>query len=500
MLRMDQYAYIRIAKRVYGKSIRQIRRETGHSRNTIRKVLREEPYVYCRREHQPYPVLGPYLNIIDKWLEQDKERPKKQRHTARRIYHRLVEEQGFQGSENTVRRYVREAKVRLGVGAPRAFIPLEPELGQEAEVDWGTALAVISGQVGRYKFFCMRSKSSGKHFVQFYPCERQQAFFDGQIQAFRFFGGVFPVLIYDNLTTAVQKVLRGKKRLEQEAFTRFHAYYNFTPRFCNVASGHEKGGVEGLIGYVRRNYLVPIPEAASLEELNQKVLKQCLAYGEHRLQGRENTVNEMFEQEKSYLLPLPEIAFSNIQTTDTKVDRYSTVIVDKNRYSVPTRYAGLKVKVSLGVNQVEIFRDGVRVASHRRLYGNNKWSLDPDHYLELIQRRPEAFNSARPIRQWRTKWPSCLERLLERFQHSQGETKGIKDFISVLMLYRDYRADEVEAAVEKALDVHISCSQGVKHLLLPCAQSSSGSAQSLESWPALPPADVSVYGQLGGVK
>jgi len=496
---MDQYGYIRIAKRVYGKSIRQIQKETGHSRNTIRKVLREEPYGYCKREHQPYPVLGPYIDIIDRWLEQDKQWPKKQRHTARRIYHRLVEEHSFQGSETTVRRYVREAKVRLGVGVTKAFIPLDPELGQEAEVDWGTALAVISGQMGRYKFFCMRSKSSGKHFVQFYPCERQQAFFDGHIQAFAFFGGVFPVLIYDNLTTAVKKVLHGKRRVEQEAFARFHAYYNFTPRFCNVASAHEKGGVEGLIGYVRRNYLVPIPEAANFEELNQKVLKQCLAYGDHRLQGRENTVNEIFEGEKSHLLPLPEIPFSNIQTTDGKVDRYSTVIVDKNRYSVPTRYAGLKVKVSLSVNQVEIFRDGVRVASHRRLYGNNKWSLDPDHYLELIQRRPEAFNSARPIRQWRAKWPSCLERLLERFQQSQGETKGIKDFISVLMLYRDYRADEVEAAVEKALEVHISCSQGVKHLLLPSCKNSSGSPQSLDSWPALPPADVSVYGQLGGV-
>lgn len=404
------------------------------------------------------------------------------------------------GSEPTVRRYVREAKVRLGVSAPKAFIPLEPELGQEAEVDWGTALAAISGQVGRYKFFCMRSKSSGKHFVQFYPCERQQAFFDGHIQAFRFFGGVFPVLIYDNLTAAVKRVFRGKKRLEQEAFSRFHAYYNFTPRFCNVGSGHEKGGVEALIGYVRRNYLVPIPEAATLEDLNQKVLKQCLAYGEHRMQGRERTVKEIFEQEKSYLLPLPEIAFSNIQTTDGKVDRYSTAIVDKNRYSVPTRYAGLKVKVSLAVNQVEIFRDGVRVASHRRLYGNNKWSLDPDHYLELIQRRPEAFNSARPIRQWRVNWPLCLERLLMRFQQSQGDTKGIKDFISVLMLYRDYKADEVETAVEKALEVHISCSQGVKHLLLPSTESGSGSFQPLESWPALPPADVSVYGQLGGVK
>jgi transposase len=497
---MDQYGYIRIAKRVYGKSIHEISKETGHSRNTIRKVLRQEPSGYSQRERQPYPVLGLYRGMIERWLEQDKERPKKQRHTARRIYHRLVEEQSYQGSETTVRRYVREAKVRLGVGATRAFIPLDPEPGQEAEADWGTALAVISGELGRYKFFCMRSKCSGKHFVRFYPCERQQAFFDAHIRAFAFFDGIFPVMVYDNLTTAVQKVLRGKRRLEQEAFVRFHAYCNFTPRFCNVGSAHEKGGVEGLIGYVRRNYLVPIPEATSLEELNEKVLKQCLAYGEHRLQGREKTVEELFEQEKSHLLPLPEVPFSNIQITEGKVDRYCTVIVDKNRYSVPTRYAGLKVKVSLGVDQVELYRDGVRVAAHRRLYGNNKWSLDPDHYLELIQQRPEAFHSARPIRQWRPKWPSCLERLLEHFQQSQGNTKGIKDFVSVLMLYRHFRAGEVEAAVEKALEVRISCSQAVKHLLLPCSDTSSPSPQSLASWPALPPADVSVYGQLGGVR
>ena len=495
---MDQYGYIRIAKRVYGKSIHQISKETGHSRNTIRKVLRQEPSGYSQRERQPYPVLGPYRGMIERWLEQDKERPKKQRHTARRIYHRLVEEQSYQGSETTVRRYVREAKVRIGLGATRAFIPLDPEPGREAEADWGTALAVISGELGKYKFFCMRSKCSGKHFVRFYPCERQQAFFDGHIRAFAFFGGIFPVMIYDNLTTAVQKVLRGKRRLEQEAFVRFHAYCNFTPRFCNVASAHEKGGVEGLIGYVRRNYLVPIPEAASLEELNEKLLKQCLAYGEHRLQGRDKTVEELFEQEKAHLLPLPEVPFSNIQTTEGKVDRYCTVIVDKNRYSVPTRYAGLKVKVSLGVDHVELFRDGLRVAAHRRLYGNNKWSLEPDHYLELIQQRPGAFEAARPIRTWRKMWPESLERLLVRFQSTQGETASIKDFINVLMLYRDHSGSEVERAVAQALEAGISSSQAVAHVLK-YAASPAAHPEPLASWPALPPADVAVYGQLGGV-
>ena len=256
MLRMDQYGYIRTARRVYGKSIRQIARETGHSRATIRKVLRKEPCGYSPRRQQPYRVLGPHLDSIEMWLEADKERPRKQRHTARRIYDRLVTEQGFGGSETTVRRYVRGAKVRLGVGGAKAFIPLEPDLGQEAEVDWGTALAVISGEEARYKVFCMRSRFSGKHFVRLYPCGRQQAFFDAHIHGFSFFGGILPVLVYDNLTTAVRRVLCGRRRVEQEAFGRFHAYYNFTPRFCNPDSAHEKGGVEGLVGYVRRNYLV----------------------------------------------------------------------------------------------------------------------------------------------------------------------------------------------------------------------------------------------------
>ena len=137
-------------------------------------------------------------------------------------------------------------------------------------------MAIIAGEGTRLKFFCMRSKYSGKHYVRFYPCERQAAFFDGHIHAFSFFGGVFRTVVYDNLTSAVEKVLKGKDRREQEAFRKFHSYYNFTARFCNVNSGHEKGGVEGLVGFARRNYMVPIPRAESLEELNEQILLSCL--------------------------------------------------------------------------------------------------------------------------------------------------------------------------------------------------------------------------------
>jgi len=498
MISMDQYEYVRTAHRVYGKSLRSIERETGHDRKTIRKVLRGEYSGYSQREAQPYPTLGPYLDTINAWLEADKSAPKNQRHTAARIFQRLVSEKGFKGSESTVRRYVRKAKARLGVNAPRAFIPLDPDCGQEAEVDWGGALAVIAGEQVRLKFFSMRSKYSGKHLVRFYPCERQQAFFDAHMHAFAFFGGVFKILVYDNLSSAVRKVLRGKGRVEQESFRKFHSYYSFEPRFCNVASAHEKGGVEGNIGYVRRNYLVPIPRTESIEELNEQVMRDCLAYGNHRLQGRERTVNELFEEEKEHLFAIPDHSFSNIQTVESRVDHYSTVILDKNRYSVPTGYAGFKVRSVLGVDRMEIFYEGKRIGAHQRLFGNNKWQLDPDHYLDLLQKRPMAFSSARPIRQWRKSWPQSLERLFKRFTENHGETDGVREFISVLMLYRSQSQDQVNAAVEGALECGLSSSAGVRQLIQNCENGHR--FEPLSNWAKTVVPDISAYGQLGGVQ
>ena len=499
MLKVDEYAVIRTCHRVYGQNISELARMTGRTRNTIKKALRGEPWGYKERKHQPFPALGGHIGTIDTWLKGDRDRPKKQRHTARRIYIRLADECGYKGSESAVRRYVRLAKMAFGLDTPCAFIPCNPEAGHEAEVDWGTATAIIAGEELRLKFFCMRSKYSGKHFVRFYPCERQQAFLDAHIHAFSFFGGVFPTLIYDNLTTAVQKVLRGRDRIEQEGFRKFQAYYSFKARFCNPDSGHEKGGVEGLVGYARRNYMVPIPEAGSLEELNERVLRQCVSYGEYTSAGRDRSVNALYEEEKEHLVALPGVTFDNIQISGGRADKYATVIVDKNRYSVPNGYAGFKVKVLLYADRVEIFTGTRKLATHGRLFGNNKWSLKPEHYLELIQQRPMAFNSARPIQQWRQNWPQSLHLLLERFCRSQGETNGIKDFINVLMLYKDYAAGEIEAAVELAIDNGISTSAGVYHILTYTGDTDKAIAP-LASWPTLPPPDLAVYGQLGGVQ
>lgn len=493
---MDQYELIRTAHRVYGKSGRKIAEDTGHSRNTVRKALEGQPWGYRPRRHQPYPVLGPYLEIIDGWLRADRDAPKKQRHTAQRVYDRLVDEYGFSGSDSTVRHYVRQAKIRLGSNTHAVFIPLEPDVGREAEVDWGTATALLSGEQIKVKFFCMRSKYSGKHFVRCYPCERQQAFFDAHLYAFEFFGGIFPVLIYDNLTSAVRKVLRGKNRIEQEAFVTFRSYHNFEARFCNPSQAHEKGGVEGGVGYVRHNYLVPVPEAQSLEALNEELLRRCVRYGTHRINGREQSVNELFEHERSHLLALPSVRFTTVLTLNRKANKYSTVLVDRNHYSVPTRYVGLTLQVLLDVDRIRVCYRQKEVACHERVYGCNKWQLEPDHYLEILRQRPQAFDSARPIKQWRVKWPSCFEKLLERLCKRQGRNHGIKEFLSVLLLYRKHSGEEIKAAVELALEAGVSSCEGVKHVL--CHTGPETTIAPLEQWASFPAPDVSVYTQLQG--
>ncbi len=495
---MEQYEYIRTAHRVYGKSIRQIQKDTGHSRVTIRKVLQGEVPTYKRRERQTYPVLEKHRAKIEEWLLEDEASPKKQRHTARRIYTRLVDEEGFLGSEVNVRRYVRLAKARTGTASSGVFLVLAPDCGKEAEADWGRGVAIIRGMKTPVHFFCMRSRFSGKHFVRAYPCEKQEAFFDAHIHAFAFFGGIFPTVVYDNLTSAVQKVLRGRQRIEQESFRRFRSYYNFEPRFCNPGCGHEKGGTEGAVGYVRRNYLVPMPVVESFKDLNEKLLASCVRYGNHRMPGRTETVDELFKREQAHLISLPAVPFSNQRIVETKVNKYSTVMVDKNHYSVPALYTGLSVRAQLTIDGLDIFYEGKKIASHERFFGNNKWQLDPQHYLELIRRKPGAFDSALVIRQWRPAWPSCLEKLLGRFKEKQGETAGVKDFIAVLMLYRDHTAEEIEAAVELALENQISNSEGIRHLLIYSGPEETFAP--LAGWPVTLVPDVTLYGELGVIR
>ncbi len=464
---MDQYELIRTAHRVYKKSIRRIRRETGHHRKTIRKALKGLEPKYRRQKRPRQPVMDPVAPIVEKWLKEDENRPRRQRHTAHRVYARLVEEHDFGGAESTVRRWVREWRAARGLGSAQAAVPLDPEAAREAEADWGTAWVEMAGKRRRAKLFLMRSRYSGKPFVRAYPWERQEMFFDAHMRAFDFYGGVFPVLVYDNLTPAVRRILRGGKRIEQERFISFRSHYTFEPRFCTPGRGEEKGGVEGLVGFARRNFLVPPPRVADFEELNRLLLERCLADGSRRLGGREDrrTIDERFEAEKARLLPLPDHPFDNFKALKVKVDAYQTVRVDRNRYSVPRAWVGRWVWAHVGCWKVSVYAADRRLAEHDRLFSAGQWQIDPLHYLDLIAERPGSFDSARPIRQWRGRWPDTYEVLLRRLRRRRGKSRGTREFVRILQLHESHTKDAVEEAVEKSLEHQCPGYETVRHLI-----------------------------------
>jgi len=467
MLGMDQYEMIRTAHRKYGKGIRELAREFGHHRKTIRKVLAGEEPRYRREGEVGKPVMDRVAGVLHKWLEEDLGNPKKQRHTARRIYTRLREEYEFLGAESTVRRWVRRRKADLGYGRGEAVIPLSPEVAREAEVDWGRATVVIGGERLEIKLFCMRSRYSGKIFVRAYAWERQEMFFDGHLAAFSYFGGVFPVLVYDNLTVAVQEVLRGKQRREQERFVSFRSYYTFEARYCTPGKGNEKGGVEGCVGYARRNFLVPLPQVESFEELNELLLARCVEHSGKRLESREDvrTIQERHEEERGRLLALPQRPFENLKVLPVRISRYQTAQVDRNRYSVPTAWVGCKLWAHVGCWAVSLYDGNRKVAEHLRVFGNSKWQIDPLHYLKLIEERVGAFDSARAICQWRPSWPGCYEEMLGKLVMRQGENKGKREFVRILQLHQDHPAGEVEEAVGETVTCGAFSYEAVKHVL-----------------------------------
>lgn len=462
---MDQYQLIRHAILVLKKSYRWIQREYGYHRLTVKKALERVATRYHRKQEITYPVMGPHLAVIKEWLEKDPYAPRKQRHTARKIYDRLVAEKGFKGAESTVRGCVRKIRESLGAYEREAMVPLESDMGV-AEMDWGEAVVLLNGVRTKVKMFCMRSRFSGKCFVRLYANERQEMLFDGHIQAFNFFGGVFRQIVYDNLSTVVKKVLKGRQRVEQTSFQRFRCYYTFESKFCNVASGNEKGGVEGLVKYSRQNYLVPIPEAKNLEELNKMLVEKCLAEDARPIAGRQDqrTIAERAELEREVLMKL--IApYDTAIPRSSKVSKYQMVQVDKNLYSVPG-YVGKTVEVILDCNQVSIYYKQKQIADHPRVFGQGQWNMNPLHYLNLLEHKIGAFDNAQPIRQWKKTWPPTYSLLLKKLREREGDDVGARQFIQVLKLHMDYEREEVAVAVELACESRTYRVEAVKLNLL----------------------------------
>lgn len=469
MITVDEKEDIRRKYYLEGKSIRQIARENRCSRDTVKRALVDpSPSVYQLSQARASPVMGPYQEVIDRWLREDEHGPAKQRHTAHRIYTRLQEEHQFAGAEPTVRRFVRQRRLALGLNQPDSYLPLEFAPGQDAQVDFGEAQMRVGGRLLTGQYLVAVLGYSTLPFVMAFPHQRQEAFFEGQVAAFQWFGGVPRRVWYDNLTQAVRRILQGRNRQEQQAFTALRSYYLFESRFCTPGQGHEKGLVEMVVGHSRRNFMVPVPEAASWAELNAQLLARCEAEKQRHRQGQAETIGQRWQAERGALLPLPASPFEACVPVSAQVNNQRLVSFDGNRYSVPLNpsHPAKRVVVKGFVHRVVICDQGQVLAEHRRCYDKGQEILDPLHYLDLLEQRPGAFEHARPIRQWRSHWPAVYEDYLAHLRRQWDEPQAVRRFVAVLRLHAEFPPGEVARAVQQALECGCWQPEGVRHLLL----------------------------------
>jgi transposase len=445
MLDMLDIEYIRKLYHVQGWSIRQIAKRLGHSRNTIAKYLGVEEVRprYRFQAPRPRPVLGAFEGVIRQWLEDDEGRPRKQRHTAHRIYVRLRDEYGFPGGESTIRLYVRRCKKPV----PEAYLPLEYALGVEAQCDFGAAEVVLGGRKVVVQLFCLRLMASHRSFVMAFPHQKAEAFYEGHRQGFEFFGGVPRQIRYDNPKVAVTEVLGGRERKESPGFIALRSHYLFESVFCTPGKqgAHEKGGVENLVGYVRRNFLVPVPEVEELSALNAALRARCLTEGQRQLPGDQGFFRDLWAKEQAYLLPLPERPFACCRTVSAVVNSLQLVTFERCRYSVPTAYVGQTVTLHAYVDHLEISHGDTLIASHPRLYEYEQESLQMEHYLELLDRRPGAVANARVFRHLAAPYQAFRQRCLEK------RPPAVREFLGVLKLHREFPQPIVACAIGEAL-------------------------------------------------
>ncbi len=388
MFAVEVYAAVRRFVFLEGRSRREAARVFGLSRETVQKMCRFSlPPGYTRTVPIPKPKLGALLPVIDAILEAERSAPGKQRHTAKRIFERLRDEHGFAGGYTVVKDYVRIGRAR----GRETFVPLAHPPGH-AQVDFGEAVGVIGGVRRKIHFFCLDLPQSDACFVKAYPCETTEAFLDGHVPSFAFFGGVPLSILYDNLKIAVARICGDGKRERTRAFTELVSHYLFADRFGRPGKGNDKGKVEGLVKYARANFLTPVPEAASFADLNAMLAERCRSrQGDHAGRHAE-TIGERLAADFTVLRGLPTVPLEPCEKRAGRVSSTSLVRYRGNDYSVPTAYGFQDVVVKGFVGEVVILCGGVVVARHQRAYGTGEFVADPLHYLALIEQKPNALD------------------------------------------------------------------------------------------------------------
>lgn len=482
MYHVEIYAQVRRYCIVEGHSCREAADYFGISRATVRKMLAySEPPGYRRSHPVHRPVLGPYVGIIDHILESDRSRPKKQRHTAHRIFERLRDEHGYPGKYGAVKEYVRERRVV----SREMFIPLYHTPGH-GQGDFGEALAVIGGVERKIHYFCVSLPHSDGLFVKAYPAETTEAFLDGHVSTFRFFGGVPQSMLHDNTKLAVARIAGDGKRQETRAFTALRSHYLFESRFGRPGKGNDKGKVEGLVGYVRRNFLVPAPLFASFADLNAWLETRCREHMNRLLRGHAETIGERLNRDRDALLPLPEAPFDACEKVTTRVSSLSLVRYRNNDYSAPVAYGHREVVVKGYVDQVVILHGADVIATHKRSYDKEDFIYNPLHYLPLLEQKAGALDQAAPLQGWELPEDfATIRRLLE----ARLGKKGKREYVQVLRLLETFNIGQVSRAVTEAIRMGAISFDAVRHLLL-CHIERIPPRLDLANWPHLPTASV----------
>jgi transposase len=482
MYDVDVYARVRRAVLVEGQSRRAVAREFGLARKTVGKMLEYSlPPGYRRRKPIRRPKLGPWQGVIDAILEEDKQQPKKQRHTAKRIFERLRAERSYTGGYTIVKDYVRQARL----SSQEMFIPLAHAPG-EAQADFGEAQVVIAGVQQTAHLMAFDLPYSDDCYVQAFPAETSEAFLEGHVRAFTFWCAVPTRILYDNTTLAVARILGDGERQKTRAFSELQSHYLFAEKFGRPGKGNDKGAVENLIGFARRNFMVPIPHAASWEELNAHFEADCRERRQRRLRSHTETIGERFERDRVTMLPLPPAPYAACEKVTARVSSLSLVRYRTNDYSVPTQYGYRQVLVKGHVDRVEIGCGSQIIARHGRCYERETAVYDPLHYLALLERKSRALDQAAPLAGWRL--PECFA-LLRRLLEARLRRQAAREYIQVLRLLESFALQEVTAAIEDALRLKTVSFDAVRHLVL-CRIEHRPPRLDLANWPHLPAANV----------
>jgi transposase len=476
------YARVRRAVVVDKMSEREAAKQFGLARERVRKMLRYSvPPVYRRQQAVRRPKLDAWVAAIDQILEDDKAEGRKQRHTAKRIFERLRDEHGYTGGYTIVKDYVRLRKL----SQREMFVPLAHPPG-DAQADFGEAMVVIAGVERKAHYLAMDLPQSDDSFVIAFPAETTEAFLEGHSHAFAYFGGVPRTILYDNTKIAVARILGDGTRMKTRAFSELQSHYLFAEKFGRPGKGNDKGKVEGLVGYARRNFMVPRPRFATWEAFNAHLLVQSQKRRERKLRGHQQTIGERFEKDRERLLSLPAAPYEACDQRSTRVTSMSLVRYRTNDYSVPVEWGHREVLVKGFVHEVVICAASEVIARHPRSYEREDMIFNPLHYLALLEQKTNALDQAAPLVGW--KMPEGFDELRRLMEARLGK-KGKRECVQVLRLLETFALAEVERAIDDALRIGTISFDAVKHLLL-CRIEQRPARLDLENYPHLPLAQV----------